>query len=295
MVLITGATGFVGRHLAQALAARGSSLTALTRSEERRNLLPAGTRVVIGDVNDPNAIDRALEGVDKVIHLAASLPGAPDAANAFERDVKATRLLARASRARGVRTFLHLSSAGVYGAGSAAGPSAEDTPPAAQSAYERAKLESEQAVLSELSGGNTGWVILRPTGIYGPGRPQTLAFVREVQHKAVWLHGPRRTIVHPTHVDDVVSACLSVLSRDDVNGEVFNIGGEQSMVYQTLIALIGRLLPCRVFQVSLPAVGRAIDRSVNSQKAYERLGVRPKPLFEGMTQCIASFRTERLL
>src|SRR5690242_3983866 len=106
MVLITGATGFVGRHLAQALAARGSSLTALTRSEERRNLLPAGTRVVIGDVNDPNAIDRALEGVDKVIHLAASLPGAPDAANAFERDVKATRLLARASRARGVRTFL---------------------------------------------------------------------------------------------------------------------------------------------------------------------------------------------
>jgi nucleoside-diphosphate-sugar epimerase len=295
MILITGATGFVGRHLAQALVTGGSSSTALIRDERRRNLLPAGTRVVVGEVTDPVAVDQAFDGVDTVIHLAASLPGTPDPATAFRRDVEGTGLLAKASRARGVRMFLYLSSAGVYGAGSTTAPSAEHAPLAAQSPYERSKVESEQTLVRELSGGDTRWVVLRPPGLYGPDRPQTLAFFRDVQRKPVWLHGATRIIVHPTHVDDVVSACMSVLNRDDVRGEAFNIGGERPIVYQELIALVARLLPCRVFQISLPAVGGTINRAVSTSKAELRLGLRPRPLMEGMADCIASFRAERLL
>lgn len=294
MILITGGSGFVGRRVARALVAGGASLTALTRGDDRRHLLPAGTRIVVGDITDPAAVNRALEGVDTVIHLAASLPGTADATSAFSRDVEGTRLMAKVSRACGVHTFIHMSSAGVYG-GSTAAAAAEDAPLAAQSPYERAKLESEKAVLSELSGGDTRWVILRPPGIYGPGRPQTLEFLRDVWRKPVWLHGATRVIVHPTHVDDVVAAIASLLARDDVRDEVFNVGGERSIVYQGLIALAGRLLSCRVFQISLPVIGRAVNRSVDCTKALARLDLHPRSLADGMAECIESFRAERLL
>jgi nucleoside-diphosphate-sugar epimerase len=291
MLLITGGTGFVGRHLVHALAGDGRPIRALVRGDSPRQALPSSVHIARGDLTDSPAVVRALDGVAAVIHLAASLPGTPDAAAAFRRDVESTRLLARAARQAGVRTFVHVSSAGVYGAATTAAPMTEEAPLRAQSPYERSKLESETAVRDELSGGDTAWVILRPPGIYGPGRPQTLDFLRQVRRRPVWLHGRHRVIVHPVHVDDVVDAIRTVLARDDARGEVFNVGGERPIVYQELIALVGRLLPCRVYQVSLPAAG-VINRSVDSSKAAARLGFRPRLLTEGMAQSIDAFRAD---
>jgi nucleoside-diphosphate-sugar epimerase len=96
-------------------------------------------------------------------------------------------------------------------------------------------------------------------------------------------------------VDDVVAAIRTVLARDDARGEAFNVGGERPIVYQELIALAGRLLRCRVYQVSLPASGHVINRSVDSSKAAARLGFRARPLVEGMAQSIDAFRADGLL
>jgi 2-alkyl-3-oxoalkanoate reductase len=292
MLLITGGTGFVGRRLAHALTADGRRVRALVRGDARRHALPGSIDVVCGDLADAQAVAGAVERVDTVVHLAATLPGTADAA-AFQRDVESTRLLARAARQAGVRTFVHVSSAGVYGAGPTPIAATEDAPLRAQSPYERSKLESEAAVREALADGDTAWVILRPPGIYGPGRPQTLDFLRQVQRRLVWLHGRRRVIVHPVHVDDVVAAIRTVLAREgDARGHVFNVGGERPIVYQELIALVGRLLPCRVYQLSLPAAGEVINRSVDSSKAASRLGLHPRPLMEGMAETIAAFRVD---
>jgi nucleoside-diphosphate-sugar epimerase len=277
--------------VAKALAASGERVTALVRQAGRP--LPGGIDVVIGDIADASSVDRAftVHPVDTVIHIAAAVPGVPDAAQAFSRSVAGTRLLAQAARRCGVRRFVHVSSAGVYGAGVILAPTREDAPLLASSPYERSKLEAEQALRAELTGGETQWVVLRPAGIYGPGRPQTLDFLRQVLRKPIWLHGPSRLVLHPTHVDDVVASIMAVRRRDDLSGEAFNVGGERPIVFQELIALVASLLPCRVYQISLPAM-RTVDRSLDTTKARTRLRLEPRPLADGMADCIAACRAQ---
>jgi 2-alkyl-3-oxoalkanoate reductase len=252
--------------------------------------------VVRGDIADVNSVDRAfaLHPIDTVIHLAAAVPGAPDAARAFARSVDGTRFLAQASRRHGVRRFVHVSSAGVYGAGTTRTPAREDAPLTASSPYERSKLDAEQVLRAELAGAETQWVILRPAGIYGPGRPQTLDFLRQVLQKPVWLHGTARVVLHPTHVDDVVACIMALRHRDDFAGEAVNVGGERPIVFQDLIARVASLLPCRVYQLSLPAM-RIVNRSVDTAKARGRLRLEARSLVDGMSGCIAAFRAEGAL
>lgn len=295
MILITGGTGFVGRRLARALDRENVPLAVLTRSGAGQNGLPAGTRIAIGDVTDPVAVRAALDGVQGVIHLAANLAPKSASEQPFRTNVEGTRILAAAARSAGVASFVHVSSAAVYGHGPSTEPLEEDAPLEAASPYGRSKREAEQALVAELSGGATRWVILRPPGIYGPGRPQTLAFVREVRRKWLWVHGPMRKMVQPTHVDDVVSACIAAWRRNDVANEVFNVAGEAAVPYQELIALVARLLGRSVWQVSLPAFRGMHNRAVSNRKAERWLGLRPRPLEAGMAETIASFRAEDLL
>jgi len=295
MILITGGTGFVGSRLAHALAHDEVPHAVLTRGRSSRARLPGNTRIVIGDMMDPAGVSSALEGVDTVVHLAANLTDADDPAGGFARNVQGTRTIANAARAAGAARVLHISSAAVYRPGATSEPLLEDAPTGDTSPYGQSKLDAEHALYDALAGSQTRWVVLRPPGLYGPGRPQTLAFMREIQQKTMWFHGVTRKTVHPTHVDDLVAACVAVLHRRDVVDDVFNVGGERPVLYQELIALVAELLPHKVFQLSLPALGRAVNRAVCSDKAVRRLGLSPRPLREGMASCIATFRAERLL
>jgi nucleoside-diphosphate-sugar epimerase len=221
-----------------------------------------------------------------------------------------------------VNVFVHGSSAGVYGDGDLEAPRTESAPTLARSDYERSKLEAEGVLVREFADSSVQWVILRPTGIHGPGRSATLAFYRDVQRKKIWMHGPARVIVHPTYVDDLVQVILLVLARKDLAGEVFNVGGERSLLYQQLIEMVAQRLNRRVVQLQLPAgAGRAagvieraarligvpaprqlsrlaqpiVNRAVDISKAQRMLGFGPVPLEAGIMDTIDWFHRERLL
>jgi nucleoside-diphosphate-sugar epimerase len=310
VILVSGGTGFVGRHLVDALHARGEAVRVLSRSAS----LPPGWRDVElahGDLADPSSLDRALVGVDTVVHLAARLPApGDDPDRLFALNVQGTAALASAARSAGVARFLHVSSGGVYGDGATGAPHRETDPPNPGNAYERSKLAAEDALRDALAGSTLTHAILRPAGIYGAGRPATAAFLDEVRHRRLWLHVTPHVIVHPTHVSDVVQGCLRALEAHDLRDAVINLAGERALPLQEFVALAASTLGVGTRQLVLPTVvgipvGRAVgaaftvvgrrapdpvrraarryvNRSLDISRARERLGFDPIPLAEGL-------------
>jgi nucleoside-diphosphate-sugar epimerase len=272
VILVTGGTGFVGRHLVDALLARGEAVRVLTRGtapSQRR----AGLEVAVGKFEDAESLQRAARGANIVVHLAASLPlpGVTDAA-LHDFNVAATKAIADAARDNGVALFVHCSSGGVYGDGLSAAPHKESDPPHPETAYERSKLAAERAVVQSLSDTGVSWCILRPAGVYGAGRTATAAFFAEVRRRRLWVHATPNVIVHPTHVSDVVQVCVRLLDAADVRERVVNVAGQRAMRLQDYVALTASVLGVRAPQLVVPAfLGNPVARATGAAMRAARL------------------------
>jgi nucleoside-diphosphate-sugar epimerase len=312
MILVTGGTGFVGRALVQSLQHRNEPVSLLTRARQAGGL-PADVGLRQGDLTDPTALKQALQGVRTIVHLAGALAGSE---TVLERiNVTGSVNLARAAVAAGVTRFIHISSAGVYGDHSGAGLIAENAELRAASPYERSKLRGEQGVIAQLRGSGTDWVVLRPGGVYGGGRPSTQAFIRTVRERPFWVHLPPRIWLHPTHITDVVHAIEAAIDLQRGDGQVFNVGGEKAFAFDQWVDQVGHALGIRVRRVRVPAGGvvwcargvgttlrvlrlpiperlaRAqsaeLSRSLDISQARARLGFRPTPLAEALAETLA--------
>lgn len=263
MILVTGGTGFVGRHLVDALVCRGDVVRVLSRSASPAPS-QAGVEIVAGDLADAASLSRAARGVRAVVHLAARVGTAePGPAEVYDFNAGATAAIVAAARDAGVARFVHVSSGGVYGDGSTPVPHKETDTPQPGNAYERSKLAAEQAVIQTLAGSDVSWTILRPAGIFGPGRPATSAFLEEIRRRRFWLHGNPNVIVHPTHVSDVVQACLRVLDVPRLETRIVNIAGERALRFQEFVSMAAELLNVRPRQIIIPAwIGVPISRTV---------------------------------
>jgi nucleoside-diphosphate-sugar epimerase len=317
MILITGGTGFIGRKLVAALAETGRAVRVLTRTPAAAAELPHAVGIREGNLLDPRSLHETLEGVTTVVHLGAAVEGSDSTTGAFRVNVDGTRNLALAARSHGVTTLIHCSSAGVYGNGTTEIPHAETAIPAPQSKYERSKFESERALVDALDGSIVRWIILRPTGVHGPGRPATVAMYRMIQRRKLWIHGPARVIVHPTYVDDVVQGVRLVLDRVEMRGEIFNIGGERAIPYPELIVIVADALKSHVVQITpFPSIIRGgavlldaamngiglepshvvrrlaqpiVNRAVDISKARRELGFKPVSLEAGIRETVNWF------
>ena len=172
--LVTGATGFVGSHLAEALRRRGDEVTALVRSPAKAAALgPLGVRVLPGGLDDPDSLARAAEGQDVVFHVAG-LVAARDEAEFLRVNRDGTAgLVAAAARAR-VGRFVYVSSMAAGGPADRGRPLTGTEPPNPVTAYGRSKLAGETAVKA----GSLPWVIMRPPTVYGPRDREVLKVFR---------------------------------------------------------------------------------------------------------------------
>jgi nucleoside-diphosphate-sugar epimerase len=316
VILLTGGTGFVGRHLAQQFITNGRRVRILSRAPGRM-AFPDGVSWARGDLADTSSLDAALAGIDIVVHAAAVLPRGPTAGQLLELvNVRGTGALAAAARKAGVRRMVHVSSAGVYGDGITSRPHQESDVPAPGTAYERSKLAAETTLRDELAGSGVSWTVLRPQGIYGADRPATAAFFHDVAKRRFWLHAAPNVLVHPTYIDDVVTGVALAVDSPDVNGEIINLAGERALELSQLIALIGARMGHAPRQIRAPRwtsrgaamVARTwgrfgappamvsrharawINRSVDIAKARRLLGFQPVPLEWGLDQTVAGIR-----
>lgn len=238
-VLVTGGTGFTGRNLVRALLARGDHVRVLARSPDRaRQTLPPEVEVVVGDIADPEAVDRCVRGRELVFHLAAIFrqAGVPDR-RYREVHVDGTRRLLQASDREGVRRVVHCSTIGVHGH-VVDPPADETTPHRPGDIYQETKSEGERVALRYHREHGLPVTVGRPASIYGPGDRRLLKLFRLVARKRFVMLGPGEVGFHTVYVDDLVRGFLLLAEEEDAVGEPFILAGDRSVSLNELVEVI---------------------------------------------------------
>jgi dihydroflavonol-4-reductase len=250
--LVTGATGFTGGHLARSLAGRGHHVRALVRDRGRAASLSAeGIELVEGDVRDPEALGAAVAGIDVVHHVAAVYREASlSPASYREVNAVAVRTLVEIAAASGVKRIVHCSTVGVHG-DIAHPPANEDAPLRPGDVYQQTKLEGEQ--LAREAGRQSGIevVIVRPTGIYGPGDRRLLKLFRGVV-KGLPILGRGEIYYHLTYIDDLVEGFHACAEQAAAADRTYILAGPEVTTLNDLVARIADAAGVRPPRLHLP-------------------------------------------
>lgn len=324
-VLVTGAAGFLGRHLIPALLDEGSTTVALCRRpEDLADLTHPALSIAAGDVRDASTCARLLAGVDTVFHLAAVRyrPGAAEAEMQAINEVATLRLV-RQSVEAGVGRFVHVSTAAVFGPSST--PLDETSPLVADENLGSYAASKARAILAlrELVGEGFPVITLYPTIVYGPDHPsrpnRVTSHIRRLLRRRfdVVISGgeARRDLVH---VADVVAAMLAAAASRGAVGREFLIPGEP-ISQRGLAELVARcasrrppllvsvpMRPARIaaklldgalgydsrsgWTLALDTLGR--EWSFLGARARDLLNHEPRPLARGVAQTVSWIRQE---
>lgn len=271
--LVTGASGSLGSAVVARLLADGRAVRALVRRVPEHPI--EGVEYAIGNLGEPAVVDRAVRGVERVVHAGAAMAGGwPEH---YGATVVGTRNVIDACARNGVRQLIHVSSMSVVDMAGAAGgrPVDEETPleprPEERGAYTRAKLEAEQAVAAAARDG-LPCVILRPGILFGGAIPlMNGSIARRAGGRWVIL-GDGRLALPLVYIDDVVDAILAAVDRELVAGEVIQlIDPEQPEQRDVLAALHSESEQLRVPRPVVFALGKLSEYPLGA------LG-RPSPL-----------------
>jgi nucleoside-diphosphate-sugar epimerase len=224
-ILVTGATGFIGRRLAERLAKEnGATVTGVGRQLEKvHHLRDLGVHLIHLDLRDEDGLAGLLRGHDIVFHLAAA-SSAYDPETCYEINVRVTERLVREASAAGVSRFVHVSSITAYGSAfwevmHEERPLATDQP----SAYGRTKAIGEQRAMEIAGELGIEATALRPGMVYGPyGRSWTVNLFNLVKKGVPVIFGGGHGHAHPIFVDNLIDGMLLVASRPEAVGEAFN-------------------------------------------------------------------------
>jgi len=238
-VLVTGADGFIGSHLTEALARRGCSVRALVQynsfnswgwlDHSPRDLL-ASIEIVSGDVRDAAQMRKLSQGCDTILHLAA-LIAIPYSYNAPESyvatNVSGTLNILQAARDLGVEKVIQTSTSEVYGSARFV-PITEDHPLNAQSPYAATKIAADQLALSFQQSFGTPVCVVRPFNTYGPRQSARAVIPTVITQILAGSSRIKLGALHPTrdfnYVPDIVRGFVAAAESDASIGRVINLG-----------------------------------------------------------------------
>ena len=269
LIALTGATGFIGRHLLHDLAQRGYRCRVLLRRPIDMDL--ECSSAVIGDLTRPLNLSAALAGADAVVHSAGVSPGVSGLPDADHRTLssEATRVLALAAQRARVQKFVFLSSIRAQTGPTAPGVLKEDHPPVPTDAYGKAKLEAE-AILADL---DLEWVALRPVSVYGKGMKGNLAQLAKLARSPWPLPfsdlNARRSLLS---VGNLAAAVAAVLAHPGPLRRPLIAADLEALSVAEMIAAMRDALGRRPGMVPFPSslLRRAMEMAGHSD-AFERL------------------------
>jgi len=315
-ILVTGASGFVGRHLCSVLRRRGDVVREALRAAPGNE--PASPdRVVIGDLGPETDWSAAVQNVSAVVHLAARVhvmdDRAADPLEAFRRvNVRGTETLARAAARAGATRFVFVSSVKVNGEATSDRPYSESDTPAPVDAYGQSKWEAEQRLARVAAETGMPVTILRPPLVYGPEvKANFLQLLRAIDRgiplPLASIHN-RRSLIH---VGNFVDAIHAALTHPAAANRTYLVSDGDDVSTPELVRRIAealgrspRLLPCP--PALLRALGVLAGRSdqvarltdsleLNIDRIRSELGWRPPfSMRDGLAETARWYRAQRL-
>ena len=328
-VLVTGATGFTGGHLAAGLKQCGHTVRALVRPRSLEkfrasSLAQLGIDAVEGDLTDPESVARAAVGATVVYHIAATYreAGQPDSVYRVV-NVDGTRHVLDAARRAGATRVVHCSTGGVHGHIEQP-PATEDAPLNPGDVYQETKLEAEQLAREYGRTHPLEVVIARPIGIYGPGDTRFLKMFRGLARGRFPMLGSGDVFYHLTYIDDLVEGFRLCGEVAGVSGRTYVLAGPRYTTLNELVQLVATELEvepprwhwpawpfwtagllceaiCVPLRIEPPLYRRRVDfytksRAFDTSRARAELGFAPRvDLREGIHRTAEWYRACGLL
>lgn len=243
-IAVTGATGFIGRHLVAHLLARGDAVLAVQRPESSHPAPPGAT--VVRAPLEAAALADAFRGVAVVVHLAGVVSTVRDR-EFFDVNVEGTREVAAATQAAGAH-LVHISSLAAAGPAPPSAPRSEDDPSAPITAYGRSKLDGERVVAATP---DLRWTILRPGVVYGPGDRALLPLFRGAALGVLPLVGRATAAYTFVHVSDLVRAIAAAIDRNPEHDTLF-VGHPRPVATRDLLDAVRAAAGHRAVIVRIP-------------------------------------------
>lgn len=256
-ILITGADGFIGSHLTEALIEQGHDVRAFVlynsfNSWGWLDQLPASMQdnldVFSGDIRDAYGVKKAMQGCDVVLHLAAliAIPYSYHSPETYvDTNIKGTLNILQAARELGVKKVIHTSTSEVYGTAQYV-PIDENHPLQGQSPYSATKIAADQLALSFYSSFDFPVVIARPFNTYGPRQSARAVIPTIITQIANGERKIKLGAVEPTrdfnYVKDTINAFISVMNGTEGLGEVINFGSNYEISIGDTAALIADVM-----------------------------------------------------
>ena len=270
ITLVTGANGFLGRHLVAHLVAQGALVrAAILPADNPRALATLGVEVVAADLTQPGTLPPLFDGhVERVFHLGAICNFSTPYAVLRRVNVDGVDCVTELARAAGVRIFVHMSSTSVYGPYRSAA-FVEDAHRAPQDAYGRSKRDGEDVVREHMNAGLPA-IILRPCTVYGPGCTDGAgkAFSRPTSIAAIPGSGRQR--LANVRVEDVAAAAVHLATSAGAIGHAFNIADDSSPTLADALTLAARAFGRPVPRRKVPLVALRAIAAVQAVLARRR-------------------------
>jgi NAD dependent epimerase/dehydratase len=279
-ILVTGADGFIGSHLTEALVRRGYNVRAFVYYNSFNSWgwldhcatdVKGRFEVVTGDIRDPHGVKSAMQGCDAVLHLAAliAIPFSYHSPDTYvDTNVKGTLNVLQAARELGVKKVVHTSTSEVYGTAQYV-PINESHPLQGQSPYSASKIGADQLAFSFFTSFDLPVITVRPFNTYGPrqsARAVIPTIITQIANKAKKIDlgsiSPTRDF---SYVDDTTSGFIAALESEKGIGETVNLGSNFEISIRDTAALIANLMGTDL------QIESTLERSRPDKSEVERL------------------------
>jgi 2-alkyl-3-oxoalkanoate reductase len=252
---ITGATGFVGGHVAEAAVARGMIVSTLARPSRDAGLLERlGVSVHRGELSDSEALRKAVEDADVIVHCAAKVGDSGSVEDYRAINVEAFRRLLDSCRGRPPNRFIHMSTLGVYEARHHHGTDESEPLPAGHiDGYTQSKVEAEHLALAYYQQHGVPVVILRPGFVYGPrDRAVMPRLIQRLREGGVHYLGGDQRALNCIYVSNLVDAVFLAAENPLAVGNVYNLSDGERVTKARFLGGVADALGCKKPHQRLP-------------------------------------------